>query len=82
MGRGKPVIENLSAKQVIPDFEEIIRDIDESINAFTGNSNSNLDLDKIREDNEERMLLDVPMFVAKSAQLGVDPSKDMKGSDI
>ena len=34
-----PVIRNPSAKHVNPDFKEIIRDIDESINAFTGISN-------------------------------------------
>lgn len=74
-----PIIGNPSAKQAISNFEEIIRDIDESIYAFTGISNSNLDLDKILEDNEERLLLDVPVFVAESTQLGGDPSKDMKG---
>ena len=77
-----PVIRNPSAKYVNPDFEEIIQDIDESINAFTGISNSNLDVDKISEDNEERILLDVPMFVADLVQLKGDPSKDRRGSKI
>nr|POE86022.1 hypothetical protein CFP56_02393 [Quercus suber] len=77
-----PVIRNPSSKRTTPDFEEIIRDIDESINTFTGISNSNLDLDKILQDNEERMLLDVPVFVADPTQLGGDLSKDMKGSGI
>ena len=77
-----PIIENPSAKHANSDFEEIIRDIDESINAFTGLSNSNLDVDKISEDNEERMLLDVPVFVADLVQLKGDPSKDRKGSEI
>ena len=77
-----PVIGNPSAKHANPDFEEIIRDIDESINAFTGISNSNLDVDKISEDNEERMLLDVLVFVANLVQLKGDPSKDRKGSKI
>ena len=77
-----PVIRNPSAKHVNPNFKEIIRDIDESINAFTGISNSNLDVDKISKDNEERMLLDVPVFVANLVQLKGDPSKDRKGSKI
>ena len=74
-----PVIRNPSAKHVNSDFKEIIRDIDKSINAFTGISNSNLDVDKI---SEERMLLDVPVFVADLGQLKGDPSKDRKGSKL
>ena len=77
-----PVIGNPSAKHANPNFEEIIRDIDESTNAFTGISNSNLDVDKISEDNEERMMLDVPVFVANLVQLKGDQSKDRKGSKI
>ena len=77
-----PVIGNPSAKHANSDFEEIIQDINESISAFTGISNSNLDVDEISEDNEESMLLDVPMFVADLVQLEGDPSKDRKGSEI
>ena len=73
-----PVIRNPSAKYVNLDFEEIIHDIDESINAFTSISNSNLDVDEISKDNEERILLDVPMFVADLVQLKGDLSKDRK----
>ena len=77
-----PVIRNLSAKHVNPNFEEIIQDIDKSIHAFTGISNSNLDVDKISKDNEERIVLDVPVFVADLVQWKGDPSKDMKGSKL
>ena len=77
-----PVIRNLSAKHVNPNFEEIIQDIDKSINAFTGISNSNLDVDKISKDNEERIVLDVPVFVADLVQWKGDPSKDRKGSKL
>ena len=76
------VIRNLSAKHVNPNFEEIIQDIDKSINAFTGISNSNLDVDKISKDNEERIVLDVPVFVANLVQWKGDPSKDRKGSKL
>ena len=58
------VIENPSFKHASTDFKGIIRDIDKSIIAFTGISISNLDLDRISKDNEERMLLDVPVLVA------------------
>ena len=77
-----PVIRNLSAKHVNPNFEEIIQDIDKSINAFTSISNSNLDVDKISKDNEERIVLDVPVFVADLVQWKGDPSKDRKGSKL
>lgn len=77
-----PVIGSHRSERANPDFEEIIRDIDESINAFSGNSNLNLDLDKRLEYNEERMLLDVPVLVADSTQMESEWRKDKMGSVI
>ena len=69
-------------ERAIPDFEEIIRDIDESLNAFSGNSKLILALDKGVEENEEIMLLDVPVLVAGSTHVENKWRKDMMGSDI
>uniref|UniRef100_A0A7N2MK63 Uncharacterized protein n=1 Tax=Quercus lobata TaxID=97700 RepID=A0A7N2MK63_QUELO len=77
-----PVIGTPSGKQAVPDFEEILQDIDESINAFPGAPNSQLDVEKISEENEERMLLDVPVFVAVSTQLEGMSSMDRSGSEF
>ena len=74
-----PIIRGHNSEHAIPDFEEIIRDIDESINAYSGNSNLNLDLDKQVEDNEERMLLDVPVLVADSTHNESEWRKDKMG---
>nr|POE64344.1 putative purple acid phosphatase 20 [Quercus suber] len=68
------------AARAIPDFEEIIRDIDESLNAFSGNSNLNSVLDKDLENNEEIMLLDVPVVVADTTHLDGEWRKDKMGS--
>ena len=73
------IIRGHNSEHAIPDFEEIIRDIDESINAYSGNSNLNLDLDKQVEDNEERMLLDVPVLVADSTHNESEWRKDKMG---
>ena len=39
-------------------------------------------MDKISKDNEERIVLDVPVFVADLVQWKGDPSKDRKGSKL
>ena len=81
-GRAKeaPTIGSHSSEHTVLDFEEIIQDIDESINAYSNNSSLNLDLDKRFEDNEERMLLDVPVLVANLTQTDSEWRKDKMGS--
>lgn len=51
------VIRKSTTTQNNPDFEEIIRDIDTSLNTFTGNLDSNLDLPNLTENKEERLML-------------------------
>lgn len=51
------VIRKSTTTQTNPDFEEIIRDIDISLNAFTRNLDSNLDLPNLTENKEERLML-------------------------
>ena len=84
VGQGRaeeaPTIGSRSLEHAILDFEEIIQDIDESINAYSNNSNLNLDLDKRFEDNEERMLLDVPVLMADLTQTDSEWRKDKMGS--
>uniref|UniRef100_A0A7N2KL55 Reverse transcriptase n=1 Tax=Quercus lobata TaxID=97700 RepID=A0A7N2KL55_QUELO len=84
VGQGRaeesPTIGSHSSEHAVLDFEEIIQDIDESINAYSNNSNLNLDLDKRFEDNEERMLLDVPVLVANLMQTDSEWRKDKMGS--
>lgn len=72
-------IGNNSSERAIPDFEEIIRDIDESLNAYSGNSKLNSVLDKGLEDNEEIMLLDVLVLVAGSTHMDNEWRKDTMG---
>lgn len=85
VGQGRveevPAIGSHSSERAIPDFEEIIRDIDESINAYSGNSNLNSVLDKRLEDTEEIMLLDVSVLVADSTQTDNEWRKDKMGSE-
>ena len=85
VGQGRaeevPAIGNNNSERAILDFEEIIRDIDESPNACSGNSKLNSVLDKGLEDNEEIMLLDVPMLVAGSTHLDNEWRKDTMGSN-
>lgn len=51
------VFRKSTTTQTNPDFEEIIRDIDTSLNTFTGNLDSNLDLPNLTENKEERLML-------------------------
>lgn len=51
------VFRKSTTTQTNPDFEEIIRDIDISLNAFTRNLDSNLDLPNLTENKEERLML-------------------------
>ena len=85
VGQGRveeaPTIGSHSSERAIPNFEEIIRDIDESIKAYLGNSNLNSILDKRLEDNEEILLLDVPVLVADSTQTDIEWRKDEMGSE-
>ena len=85
VGQGRveeaPAIGSHSSERAIPNFEEIIRDIDESIKAYLGNSNLNSILDKRLEDNEEILLLDVPVLVADSTQTDIEWRKDEMGSE-
>jgi len=72
-------IGNNCSERAILDFEEIIRDIDESLNAYSGNSKLNSVLDKGLEDNEEIMLLDVLVLVAGSTHMDNEWRKDTMG---
>ena len=72
-------IGNNSSERAIPGFEEIIRDIDESLNAYSGNSKLNSVLDKGLEDNEEIMLLDVLVLVAGSTHMDNEWRNDTMG---
>ena len=80
-GRAEEVlaIRNNNSERAILDFEveEIIRDIDESLNAYSGNLKLNSVLDKGLEDNEEIMLLDVLVLVAGSTHMDNEWRKDM-----
>lgn len=70
-------------EQATLDFEEIIWDIDESINGFKGNSNSNLISDDPNEINGEMtMLMDVPIIVADVTQVERDLVTDKSESVI
>lgn len=51
------VIRKSTTTQTNSDFEEIIQDIDTSLNTFTGNLDSNLDLPNLTENKEERLML-------------------------
>ena len=85
VGKGRteetPAIASNRLERAIPDFEEIIRDIDESLNAYSGNSKLISALDKEVEENEEIMLLDVPVLVAGSSHVENKWRKDLMGSD-
>ena len=85
VGKGRTeetlVIGSNRLERAIPDFEEIIRDIDESLNAYSGNSKLISALDKEVEENEEIMLLDVPVLVAGSSHVENNWRKDLMGSD-
>ena len=85
VGKGRteetPAIASNRLERAIPDFEEIIRDIDESLNAYSGNSKLISALDKEVEENEEIMLLDVPVLVAGSSHVENNWRKDLMGSD-
>ena len=64
-----PVIGKPVSKQANRNFEEIIRDIDESINAFSGSLNSNLSMPNLSKENKERrMLLDVLVLEANTTR--------------
>ena len=72
----------IKSNPAIPNFEEVLRDIDDSINAFSGLSNSDLNKPNLHEERKEWMtLLDVPMLQAKnslvlSGRLRENGSKD------
>lgn len=58
----------IKSNPAIPNFEEVLRDIDDSINAFSGLSNSDLNKPNLHEERKEWMtLLDVPMLQAKNS---------------
>jgi len=59
--------EGTKLNPVSPDFEEVLRDLDESINAFPGTLNADSNISNHREEKGEEMtLLEVPVLQAKN----------------
>lgn len=78
-----PFVEISAFEQATLNFEEIIRDTDESINGFKGNSNSSLISDDPNEINGEMtMLMDVSVIMADVMQVERDLVTDKSESVI
>lgn len=78
-----PFVEISALEQATLNFEEIIRDTDESINGFKGNSNSSLISDDPNEINGEMtMLMDVSVIMADVMQVERDLVTDKSESVI
>ena len=78
---------NLVTNPIAPDFEEIIRDIDESINAVSRFSNLKLDLpNRVEIFNESTSLLNTPEMLGNDLEQMIQMPKEgvsnLKGSEI
>lgn len=78
---------NLVTNPIAPDFEEIIRDIDESINAVSRFSNLKLDLpNRVEIFNESTSLLSTPEMLGNNLEQMIQMPKEgvsnLKGSEI
>ena len=78
---------NLVTNPIAPDFEEIIRDIDESINAVSRFSNLKLDLpNRVEIFNESTSLLNTPEMLGNDLEQMIQIPKEgvsnLKGSEI
>lgn len=63
-------IEGTKPNQASPDFEEVLRDLDESINTFSGVSNADLNISNHYEEKREEMtLLEVLVLQAKNKMI-------------
>lgn len=72
----------IKSNPAIPNFEEVLRDIDDSINAFSGLSNSDLNKPNLHEERKEWMtLLDVPMLQAKNSLVLTGRLRENGGKD-
>lgn len=78
---------NLVTNPIAPDFEEIIQDIDESINAVSRFSNLKLDLpNRVEIFNESTSLLNTPEMLGNDLEQMIQMPKEgvsnLKGSEI